>query len=166
MHLLVIPVTVNEPRSYTGRQMSPTALTPSISLSWWCSTFVKKIKSDYGQECNSTIKLTVPCMSSWRWSWSLLSVGFLTHRKYTFWCTWQYKLGAEEKSFDPCILTVTLVCSAASATEKSGTAKFLHQLVIMQETDGDYRFHGLGGGVGFGLLFVFFLTCTVCSIYP
>lgn len=156
MHLLSIPVPVNETRSYTGRQRSPTALTPSvIILSWCCSTFVEKIKPDYSQECNSSIKLTVPHVSSWRWPWSLLSIGFFTHRKYAFWCNRQDKLG-EEKSFDPRILIVTLVCSAASVTKKSGTAKFLHQPVIIQETDGDYRFHGLGGGVGFGLLGGFF----------
>lgn len=73
----------------------------------------------------------MPRVTSRRWFWSLLPVEFFTHRKYTLSDALCKYTGGEKKAFDPCIRIVSLAYQAASATVKSGTGKFLDQLVII-----------------------------------
>lgn len=73
----------------------------------------------------------MPHVTSRRRFWSLLSVEFFTHRKYTLSDVLCKYAGGEKKAFDPCIRTVSLAYQAANATVKSGTGKFLDQLVII-----------------------------------
>lgn len=73
----------------------------------------------------------MPRATSRRWFWSLLPVEFFTHRKYTLSDALCKYAGGEKKAFDPCIRIISLAYQAASATVKSGTGKFLDQLVII-----------------------------------